>query len=92
MDIRRVKFTHIQHPGLRYFALFLVRGFLARKNTTTCTGPIIYLLRCAKEGTFPDYNMGVILVRTLSYVVAHNDSKHLYAGAIATMIYEHIKI
>jgi hypothetical protein len=30
-DIRRSKLSHIQHPGLRYFALFLVRGFLARR-------------------------------------------------------------
>ena len=33
-DIMRGKFTHIQHPALRYFALFLCRGFLARKNAT----------------------------------------------------------
>jgi hypothetical protein len=72
LDIRRWKFTHIQHPGLRYFALFLFRGFLARKNTTACTGPIIYLLRCAKEGTYPDYNLGAILARTLAYVVSQN--------------------
>jgi hypothetical protein len=49
------------------------------------------LIECAKEGTFPDYNLGAILGRTLSYVVAHNYSKPIYAGAIATMIYEHIK-
>ena len=91
LDIRRGKLSHIQHPGLRYFALFLVRGFLARKNTTACTGPVIYLLRCAKEVTYPDYNLGVILARTLSYAVSHNESKPLYAGAIATMVYEHIK-
>jgi hypothetical protein len=71
--------------------LFLVREFLTRKNTTACTGPIIYLLRCAKEGTFPDYNLGVIIARTLSYVVSHNDSKPLYAGAIAILNNEHIK-
>jgi hypothetical protein len=40
MDNHRGKFTHIQHPRLTYFALFLVRGFLARKNTTPCTCPI----------------------------------------------------
>jgi hypothetical protein len=64
---------------------------LARKNTTACNGSIIYLLRYAKEGTFPDYNLGLILARTLSYVVAYNDSKPLYVGNIATMIYAHIK-
>ena len=47
--LNRGKFTHIQHPSLRYFALFLARGFLARDNTSACTGPIIYLLKCAKE-------------------------------------------
>jgi hypothetical protein len=31
LDIPRGKLSHIQHPGLRYFGLFLVRGFLARK-------------------------------------------------------------
>jgi hypothetical protein len=41
LDIRRGNLSHIQHPRLRYYALFLVRGFLARKNTTACTGPII---------------------------------------------------
>ena len=91
MDIHRSKLSHIQHPWLRYFALFLVRGFLARKNTTACTGPVIYLLRYAKIGTYLDFNLGVILARTLSYVVAHNESKPLYAGVIATMVYEHIK-
>jgi hypothetical protein len=44
-----------------------------------------------KGGNISDYNLGVILSRTLSYVVAHNDYKPLYAGAIATMIYEHIE-
>jgi hypothetical protein len=68
-----------------------VRGFLARKNTTACTGPIIYLLRCAKEGRYHDYNLGVILARILSYDVAHNDTKLLFAGAIATLIYKYIK-
>jgi hypothetical protein len=90
-DIHRGKLSHIQHPGLRYFALFLVRGFLARKNSTACTGPVIYLLKCAKEGRAPDYNLGVILARTLSYAVKHNLGKPLFAGAIATMVYEHIK-
>jgi hypothetical protein len=89
-DIHRGKLSHIQHPGLRYFAIFLVRGFLARKNTTPCTGPTIYLLRCATEGRYPDYNLGVIIARTLSYAVAHNDTKPLFVGAIATLIYKHI--
>ena len=71
--------------------MFLVRGFLARKNTTACTGPIIYLLRCAKDGTYSNHNLGVILGRTLSYDVSHNESKPLYVGVIATMVYEHIK-
>jgi hypothetical protein len=91
MDIHRSNLSHIQHPVLRYFALFLVRGFLESKNTTACTGPVIYLLRYAKNGTYLDFNLGVILARILSYVVAHNGSKPLYAGAIATMVYEHIK-
>jgi hypothetical protein len=39
-----------------------------------------------KGGNISDYNLGVILSRTLSYVVAHNDYKPLYAGAIATMM------
>ena len=49
-EIHRGKLSHIQHPGLRYFALFLVRGFLARDNSTACTGPVLHLLKCAKEG------------------------------------------
>ena len=49
----RGKFTHIQHPSLRYFALFL-----ARDNTSACTGPIIYLLKCAKENKPCEYNLG----------------------------------
>lgn len=90
-DIHRGKFTHIQHPALRYFALFLCRGFLARKNSTGCTGPIIYLLRCAKEGVDPEYNLGVIIARTLSYAVKHNETKPLHCGAIATLVYEYLK-
>ena len=46
--LNKGKFTHIQHPSLRYFALFLARGFLARDNNSACTGPIVYLLKCAK--------------------------------------------
>ena len=37
--IHRAKLSQIQHPGLRYFALFMVKGFLLRKNSTACTGP-----------------------------------------------------
>ena len=32
--LNRGKFTHIQHSRLRYFALFLARGFLARDNNS----------------------------------------------------------
>ena len=48
--IHRGKLSQIQYPGLRYFALFLVKGFLPRKNSTACTGPVLHLLKCAKEG------------------------------------------
>jgi hypothetical protein len=48
-------------------------------------------LRCAKKGTYPDFNLGVILARSLSYVVAHNESKPIYSGAISTMVFEYIK-
>ena len=61
--LNRGKFTHIQHPSLRYFALFLARGFLARDNTSACTRPIVYLLKCAKENKACEYNLGVILAR-----------------------------
>jgi hypothetical protein len=37
-DIHRSKLSHIQHPGLKYFALFLVRRLLARKKVTSCMG------------------------------------------------------
>jgi hypothetical protein len=90
-DIRRSKLSHIQHPGLRYFNLFLVRGFLARRNETACTCLVVYLLRCARNGTYPAFNLGVILARSLCYVFYHNESKPLYAGTIATMVYEHIR-
>ena len=56
--IHRAKLSQIQHPGLRYFALFLVKGFLPRKNSTACTGPIIHLLNCAKEGVASHYSLG----------------------------------
>jgi hypothetical protein len=59
--LNRGKLTHIQHPALRYFALFLARGFLARDNFSACTSPIVYLLKCAKEGRRCEYNLGVCL-------------------------------
>jgi len=77
--IHRGKLSQIQHPGLRYFALFLVKGFLPRKNSTACTGPIIHLLKYAKEEVASHYNLGVMLARSLSYSVNHNESKPLYA-------------
>jgi hypothetical protein len=46
---------------------------------------MLYLLKCAKAGRFPDYNLGVILARTLSYAVSHNSSTPLFVGAIATL-------
>jgi hypothetical protein len=36
-EIRRGRLNHIQHPGLRYFATFLAKGFFARDNSTACT-------------------------------------------------------
>jgi hypothetical protein len=42
-------------------------------------------------GTYSIFNLGVILARTLSSDVCHNESKPLFAGAIATMVYEQIK-
>jgi hypothetical protein len=48
-------------------------------------------LRCARNGTYPTFNLGVILAITLSYVVYHNKTKPLYVVAIATMVYEHIR-
>ena len=91
--LNRGKFTHIQHPGLRYFALFLARGFLARDNSSACTGPMIYLLKCAKENIPCEYNLGVILARSLHLAVRRNNTDYtpIYAGAIATLVYEHIK-
>jgi hypothetical protein len=47
--LNRGKLTHIQHPALRYFSFFLARGFLARDNSSSCTSPIVYLLKCAKK-------------------------------------------
>jgi hypothetical protein len=38
--LNRGKLTHIQHPALRYFALFLAGGFLARDNSSACTSPL----------------------------------------------------
>jgi hypothetical protein len=37
-----------------------------------------------------DNNVGVMVAITLAFVVAHNNSKTLFSGAIATMIYEYI--
>ena len=91
--LNRGKFTHIQHPSLRYFALFLARGFLARDNNSACTGPMVYLLKCAKENTPCEYNLGVILARSLNSAVSRNvtDQTPIYAGAIATLVYDYIK-
>jgi hypothetical protein len=57
LRLNRGKLTHIQHPALRYFTLFLARGILARDNSSACTSPIIYLLKCAKEGKSCEYNL-----------------------------------
>ena len=91
--VNRGKFTHVQHPSLRYFALFLARGFLARDNTSACTGPMVYLLKCAKENTPCEYNLGVILARSLHNVVRRNatDFTPIYVGAIATLVFKYIK-
>ena len=91
--LNRGKFTHIQHPSLRYFALFLARGFLARDNNSACTRPIVYLLRCAKENLPCEFNLGVILARSLHTAVSINvtDATPIYAGAIATLVYNYIK-
>jgi hypothetical protein len=91
--LNRGKLTHIQHPTLRYFALFLARCFLARDNSSACTSPIVYLLKCAKEGRRCEYNLGVILARTLHFDVRNNEyGTPLFDGAIATLVYEHIRI
>jgi hypothetical protein len=90
--LNRGKLTHIQHPALRYFALFLARGFLARDNSSACTSPIVYLLKCAKDGKSCEYNLGVILARTLHLAVRNNEhGTPIFAGAISTLVYEHIK-
>jgi hypothetical protein len=53
---------------------------------------IIYLLKCAKEGRSCEYNLGVILARTLHFAVRNNEhGTPIFAGAIATLVYEHIK-
>jgi hypothetical protein len=36
-NLHRAKLNHIQHPGLRIFAAFLGRGFLARDNSSGYT-------------------------------------------------------
>jgi hypothetical protein len=90
--LNRGKLTHIQHHALRYFSLFLARGFLARDNSSACTLPIVYLLKCAKEGRSCDYNLGVIISRTLHFALRNNEhGTPVFAGAIATLVYEHIK-
>ena len=73
--------------------MFLARGFLARDNTSACTGPIIYLLKCEKENKACEYNLGVILARSLNIAVSRNvsDGTPIYAGAISTLIYKYIK-
>jgi hypothetical protein len=92
VDMHRGKLNHIQHPGLRMFAAFLARGFLARDNSTSCTTNIYHLLKCAKEGVSPAYNLGVMLARTLSYSVTHNyQGTPLVCGGIATLIHNYIK-
>ena len=40
MDIMRGKFTHIQHPALRYFALFYVEDFLPGKMPLDAQDPL----------------------------------------------------
>jgi hypothetical protein len=73
--------------------LFLAIGFLARDNSPACTSPIVYLLKCAKEGRRCEYNLGVILARTLHFAVRNNEhGTPLFAGAIATLVYENIRI
>jgi hypothetical protein len=72
--------------------LFLARGFLATDNSSACTSPIVYLLKCAKEGKSCEYNLGVILARTLHFAVRNNEhGTPIFASAIATLVYEHIK-
>ena len=73
--------------------MFLARGFLARDNNSACTGPIVYLLRCAKENIPCEFNLGVILARSLRTAVSRNvtDKTPIYAGAIATLVFNYIK-
>ena len=54
---------------------------------------MVYLLKCAKENTPCEYNLGVILARSLNTAVSRNitDQTPIYAGAIATLVYEYIK-
>ena len=60
--------------------------------TLACTGPMIYLLKCAMENTTPVYNLGTILARTFHLAMSRNgtDNTPLYGGAIATLIHEYI--
>ena len=68
-------------------------GFLARDNNSGCTGPIIYLLRCVKENIPCEFNLGVILARSLHTVVSRNftDKTPIYVGAIATLVFNYIE-
>ena len=54
---------------------------------------MIYLLKCAKEENPCQYNLGVILARSLHLAVTRNitDGTPLYPSAIATLVNEHIR-
>ena len=54
---------------------------------------MVYLLKCAKENTPCEYNLGEILARSLHNVVGRNatDFTPIYAGAIATLVFKYIK-
>ena len=54
---------------------------------------MVYLLKYAKENIPCEYNLGVILARSLHLAVRRNNTDYtpIYAGAIATLVYEHIK-
>ena len=65
-------------------------GASGTSSSVRCTGPIIYLLKCAKENKACEYNLGVILARSLHNAVSRNvsDGTPIYAGAIATLVYK----
>jgi hypothetical protein len=84
--VSRGKLNCIQHPALRYFAAFLVRGILARDNASGCTQPIIYLLKCVVDHVHTSYNVGA-----LALACQHNSSTALYYGGLATMIGKYIE-